>query len=83
MRRGLVDEVFVTEDAAERFGELLVGAPIQLVTERGAKALSDTVTPVGLVAVCRMPEASLADVLARRDWWPSQWTPPIPGTPAR
>ena len=64
MRRGLVDEVFVTEAAAERFGDLLVGAPVQLVTERAAKALSDTVTPVGLVAVCRMPDASLADVLS-------------------
>ena len=64
MRRGLVDEVFVTEAAAERFATLLVDVPVQLVTERGAKALSDTVTPVGLVAVCRMPEASLADVLS-------------------
>lgn len=64
MRRGLVDEVFVTEAAAERFGDLLVDAPVQLVSERAAKALSDTVTPVGLVAVCRMPEASLAEVLS-------------------
>lgn len=43
---------------------MLVDVPVQLVTERGAKALSDTVTPVGLVAVCRMPEASLAEVLS-------------------
>jgi TrmH family RNA methyltransferase len=50
--------------AAERFGDLLVDVPVQPVTERAAKALSDTVTPVGLVAVCRMPEASLADVLS-------------------
>jgi len=64
LRRGLVDEVFVTEAAAERFGDLLVGTPVQLVTERAAKALSDTVTPVGLVAVCRMPDASLAHVLS-------------------
>ncbi|TQR88714.1 RNA methyltransferase [Mycobacterium hodleri] len=64
LRRGLVDEVFVTEAATERFGDLLVDAPVQLVTERAAKALSDTVTPVGLVAVCRMPDASLADVLS-------------------
>lgn len=64
LRRGLVDEVFVTEVAAERFGDLLVDVPFQLVTERAAKALSDTVTPVGLVAVCRMPEASPADVLS-------------------
>ena len=64
MRRGLVDEVFVTEAAAERFRDLLVDAPVHLVTERAAKALSDTVTPVGLVAVCRIPESSLADVLS-------------------
>lgn len=64
MRRGLVDEVFVTEAAAERFGDLLVDAPVHPVTDRAAKALSDTVTPVGLVAVCRAPSASLADVLS-------------------
>lgn len=48
----------------DRFGALLTDAPVQLVTERAAKALSDTVTPVGLVAVCRLPEVSLDDVLA-------------------
>ncbi|CRZ13974.1 TrmH family RNA methyltransferase [Mycolicibacterium neworleansense] len=64
LRRGLVSEVFVTEAALDRFGELLADAPVQLVTERAAKALSDTVTPVGLVAVCRLPEVSLDEVLA-------------------
>ncbi|MFV8051244.1 TrmH family RNA methyltransferase [Mycobacterium sp. 48b] len=64
LRRGLVSEVFATEDALDRFGALLADAPVQLVTERAAKALSDTVTPVGLVAVCRLPEVSLDDVLA-------------------
>ena len=34
------------------------------MTERAAKALSDTVTPVGLVAVCSVPETMLSDVLA-------------------
>lgn len=48
----------------DRFGELLAAVPVQLVTERAAKALSDTVTPVGLVAVCRLPEVSLDDVLS-------------------
>lgn len=48
----------------DRFGTLLADAPVQLVTERAAKALSDTVTPVGLVAVCRLPETTLDDVLA-------------------
>jgi TrmH family RNA methyltransferase len=63
LRRGVVSEVFATEDAAVRFAALLGDADVQLVTERAAKALSDTVTPVGLVAVCRMPEVSLEEVL--------------------
>ncbi|KHO24312.1 RNA methyltransferase [Mycolicibacterium setense] len=64
LRRGLVSEVFATEDAADRFRAILGDAPVQLVTERAAKALSDTVTPVGLVAVCEVPEVSFDDVLA-------------------
>lgn len=64
LRRGLVSEVFATEDAAARFAGLLSGAPVELVTERAAKALSDTVTPVGLVAVCTVPETDLGTVLA-------------------
>jgi RNA methyltransferase, TrmH family len=64
LRRGLVSEVFVTESASNRFGSLLADVPVHVVTERAAKALSDTVTPVGLVAVCATPEAALADVVA-------------------
>lgn len=64
LRRGLVSEVFATEAALDRFGALLADATVQLVTERAAKSLSDTVTPVGLVAVCRVPEVSLDEVLA-------------------
>ena len=64
LRRGLVSEVFVTDGAAERFADLLAGVPVQTVTERAAKALSDTVTPVGLVAVCAMPDTAFDDVLA-------------------
>ena len=64
LRRGLVSDVFATEDAAARFADLLAGTPTQLVTERAAKALSDTVTPVGLVAVCAIPDAGLEQVLA-------------------
>jgi RNA methyltransferase, TrmH family len=64
MRRGLVSEVFATESAMARFGATLTGVPVHSVTERAAKALSDTVTPVGLVAVCSVPETTLDDVLA-------------------
>lgn len=63
LRRGLVEDVFATADALARYEDLLGAAPVHLVTDRAAKALSDTVTPVGLVAVCRLPESSLADVL--------------------
>ncbi|MGV0603966.1 TrmH family RNA methyltransferase [Mycolicibacterium sp. XJ1904] len=64
LRRGLVSEVFATDDAAHRFGAMLADVPVHLVTERAAKALSETVTPVGLVAVCATPETSLGEVLA-------------------
>jgi len=46
-----------------RFGGMLADAPVHLVTERAAKALSETVTPVGLVAVCSVPEVRLADIV--------------------
>jgi TrmH family RNA methyltransferase len=63
LARGLVTDVFATEVALERFRDLLSSAPVNVVTDKAAKALSDTVTPVGLVAVCTTPEASLTDVL--------------------
>jgi TrmH family RNA methyltransferase len=64
--RGLVRDVFVTESAADRHASLLANqdSPVHLVTERAAKALSDTVTPTGLVAVCEAPATGLQDVLA-------------------
>ncbi len=64
--RGLVRDVFITESAAQRHASLLATPrwPVHLVTERAAKALSDTVTPAGLVAVCEMPAIALDDVLA-------------------
>jgi TrmH family RNA methyltransferase len=65
-RRDLVRELFVTEAAAQRHHALLAGqrAKVHLVTDRAAKALSDTVTPSGLVAVCELPTTSLDEVLA-------------------
>lgn len=65
--RGLVRDIFATEAAAQRHAELLSTqhAPVQLVTERAAKALSDTVTPAGLIAVCESPAVDLVEVLAR------------------
>jgi TrmH family RNA methyltransferase len=61
--RGLVEEVFATEAAAQRHPELLKGLAVHAVTERAAKALSETVTPSGLVAVCRLPATRLDEAL--------------------
>ncbi len=64
--RGLVDEVFATEEALERHGTLIAGLPVYPVTERAAKALSETVTPSGLVAVCRLPAIGLDEALGHQ-----------------
>ncbi len=65
---GFARELFATESAATRFATLLAGAdvPVHKVTERAAKALSDTVTPVGLVAVCESRAVKVEDVIAAR-----------------
>lgn len=65
-RRGLVSEVFATEAAAQRYSGLLSGLVVHEVTERAAKALSETMTPSGLVAVCTLPDSDLDAVLAER-----------------
>ena len=64
--RGVVDEVFATVAAAERHQAMLRDMAVTLVTEPAAKALSDTVTPSGLIAVCRIPEFRLDTVLAEK-----------------
>ena len=65
-RRGLIREIFATESAARQHTDLLAGvdAPVHLVTDRAAKVLSETVTPTGLVATCRLPTVDLDRVLA-------------------
>ncbi|BBX44656.1 RNA methyltransferase [Mycobacterium cookii] len=63
-RRGLVREIFATDAAQQRYAGLLAGHTAHPITDRAAKALSDTVTPAGLVAVCELPSTGLADVLA-------------------
>lgn len=55
---GTAVELFCTGDALERFGGLVdaargAGVEVSVVTERAARSLSDTVTPTGIVALCR------------------------------
>ena len=62
-------EVFVTETSAGRHAELLAaardrGARISLITDRAAAALSETVTPQGIFAVCPTVDVPLDVALA-------------------
>jgi RNA methyltransferase, TrmH family len=52
-----VVEVFATPAASEQYAALLAPAPrVTLVDDRAIAGLSDSVTPAGLVAVCRFLE---------------------------
>lgn len=57
-------ELFATAEAIRRHPELTADA--SEISEKDAAALSETVTPQGLVAVCRTVDVAFADVLARR-----------------
>jgi TrmH family RNA methyltransferase len=62
----VVCELFVTADGAHRYAELLSGTsvPHSLISDRAAASLSETVTPQGLIAVCRSLDLGLDEVLA-------------------
>ena len=62
---GCVVEVFATPDAARQHSTLLAGADrVTLVDDRALASLSDSVTPAGVVAVCRHLDAPLEHVVA-------------------
>jgi TrmH family RNA methyltransferase len=64
---GAVVEVFATGDGLARHPDLTgPGVPASQVTEAALAALAETVTPQGVVAVCRHVDAPLAAVLATR-----------------
>ena len=61
-----VVEVFATPVATEQYAALAAGAgdvPWTLVDDRGLASLSDSVTPAGVVAVCRHADVPLAAAL--------------------
>jgi TrmH family RNA methyltransferase len=66
---GVVTELFVTEQAAERHGDLVArarsaGVAVRPAADRVVAAIADTVTPQGVVAVCRSRGYALADVVS-------------------
>lgn len=64
MTAGAVLELFATADALARNAELLAGSDVEEISPKDAAALSETVTPQGLVAVCRTVQTTANDVLA-------------------
>ena len=59
-----VDEVFATPAAADQHADLAASGPAwTLVDDRALASLSDSVTPAGVVAVCRFLDRPLGDVL--------------------
>jgi TrmH family RNA methyltransferase len=66
---GRLTEVFVTAPAVDRHGALVervaaAGVPVRHVTDAAAAALSETVTPQGLVGVATLPTTRLDDLWA-------------------
>lgn len=68
LETGRIEELFYSMKAAEREHELVASAAAQgvrttLVSNRAAEMLGETVTPPGLVAVCRLVDVPLTSVL--------------------
>ncbi len=61
---GCVVEVFATPSALGRHAELLSDAAVTLVDDHALASLSDSVSPAGLVALCRHIDAPLEHVLS-------------------
>jgi TrmH family RNA methyltransferase len=67
LRAGAVVELFGTPAAFERYADLAAESPVSsVVTEETIKALTETVQPQGLVAVCEQLDVPLSDALAKR-----------------
>ncbi len=69
---GVVVEVFATEAASSQYAALRkavddIGVPWQSATDEAIAALSGSMTPQGIVAVCRFHDAPLEDVLVAGD----------------
>ncbi len=62
---GCLVEVFATADAAAEHAELISGLDVEvgLIDEKSARALSGSVSPQGLIAVCRFVDRPIEAVL--------------------
>jgi RNA methyltransferase, TrmH family len=72
-----VVEVFATGEATQRYDAWRGAAPAWAVVEdRALASLSDSVTPAGIVAVCRFLDVALSSLV--REGAPAPVTPPGP-----
>lgn len=62
---GVVDEVYLTAECLDRYPDFSQLPPPLMVTPDVLAAMSSTVTPQGVVAVCRFLDVPLADVLRK------------------
>ena len=65
--RGVVQEVFATQTCLDRLpelAELADGVSVRLATDEVIGAMATTISPQGIVAVCRIQEYDLDEVLA-------------------
>lgn len=62
---GCVQEIFATPEAAQEYADMLATSPVSLVDERAIDALSDSVSPAGLVAVCTPLDVPVAQVFTQ------------------
>lgn len=69
-RPELLADVYLTPAARERADYLpaaiAAGAGVHTVSDPVLAAMADTVTPQGVLAVCRIPHTTIADIVARR-----------------
>ena len=65
LKQNLIYEIFATKDAANRFESIIQNMPVKLITKRAAQKLSETINPVGLIAVCSLELISLDKLLSR------------------
>ncbi|MBB2943023.1 TrmH family RNA methyltransferase [Actinoplanes lutulentus] len=64
---GAVLELFATGHALSRYGDLAAQAPeVSPVTDDALAALTETVSPQGLVAVCEQNDVPIAEALAKQ-----------------
>ncbi len=68
-RGELIVELFATPTALDRYSEISQGAAaqeieVEFVTEAVLEAMADTVTPQGIIAVCRQFPTSVKEILA-------------------